>query len=185
VRVALEEEGVVVDLHALLREGRLHVAEREVREAMDVAALAIVVDAGVGLRAAWYAFFGCIYPTYFICLHARFGQTIGKRLRRIKVTDVDGGPITWAQAFKRELINLPFAAWQLLVVVVVVLRGGDAHDPQALELGPPAGYGLWLLALELLSARSSPKRQALHDKLADTVVVRTRLGHEVHAEPAA
>jgi uncharacterized RDD family membrane protein YckC/predicted RNA-binding Zn-ribbon protein involved in translation (DUF1610 family) len=108
-------------------------------------------------------------PAYSIYLHGRFGQTIGKRLLRIRVVDVSERPLTVRQAFLREALNLPLAVWSLLAALFALRHGGDPDD---MHLGPPIGVYWGLLGLELVSTLGSFKRRALHDLIAGSVVVR-------------
>ncbi len=81
---------------------------------------------------------------YLVTYQSRTGQTIGKRAMRLRVVSaVDGGPMTVPAARKRFLVEV----------------GGSL-------LGPLAYLdGLWQLW-------DQPHRQCLHDKWAQTVVVK-------------
>jgi len=111
-------------------------------------------------------------PAYSILLHGRFGQTLGKRLLRVKVIDLSGARLTMGQAVRRELINLPFALWSYVALMVDVSHGGSAFRPAHPDYGPPAALSYALLGLELLSTLLSSKRRAVHDLVAGSVVVR-------------
>jgi uncharacterized RDD family membrane protein YckC len=124
-------------------------------------------------RVAWLACYSAAFPAYQVYMHGRFGQTVGKRLLRVKVVDLSGSPLTMGQAFRREVINLPFAVWSLIASAVFILRGGNPYDPGTPpEYGPPAGLSLGLFGLELMSTLGSFKRRALHDFIAGSVVIR-------------
>jgi uncharacterized RDD family membrane protein YckC len=82
---------------------------------------------------------------YFVTYMHRAGQTFGKRAMKITIVDAsDGSPITKAQARKRWLVEQPAGL-----------------------LAPYFSYadGLWLLW-------DKPYQQCLHDKCAETVVVK-------------
>ncbi len=94
---------------------------------------------------------------YFTVLHAKFGQTLGKKAFGIRVVKAsDQSAVTWGQAFGRQ------AFVYAITIVTVVLN----------FLTPAAGIlglvGLidnaWILWDE--------RRQALHDKVAGTVVMK-------------
>lgn len=85
-----------------------------------------------------------IGAAYFIYFHGSSGQTIGKKLMAIKVVDIDSGnTIDYSKAFMRWLIP-GLGAWVSCGLL-------------------PLLDGLWPLW--------DPKRQALHDKLASTLVI--------------
>ena len=77
---------------------------------------------------------------------AMTGQTLGMRLRKVRVVRVDGTPVGWIGAFTRFLIPLALALF-------------------IPSLGAIAGLGMvvWFFR--------DRNRQGLHDKLAKTVVV--------------
>ncbi|HEV8248002.1 MAG TPA: RDD family protein, partial [Polyangiaceae bacterium] len=123
-------------------------------------------------RTAWFVLVSSAFPAYSVYMHGRFGQTLGKRFLRVKVTDLAGGPLTMGQAFRRELINLAFTVWSVMLGAAVLMRGGNRPDPTEADLGPAAGIAFGLFGLELLSTLGSSKRRALHDLIAGSVVVR-------------
>ncbi|GAB2826009.1 hypothetical protein GCM10027176_32980 [Actinoallomurus bryophytorum] len=95
----------------------------------------------------------------FVLPQARWGQTLGKRAMDIRVVRAgDGGAIGYGQSTLRELVfaplNLIIGLGNLVVVIVVGLLS---------DLDP--AWILW-----------DPRRQALHDKVARTVVVQAGPG---------
>jgi uncharacterized RDD family membrane protein YckC len=91
-----------------------------------------------------------VYFLYDWLQHARWGQTIGKRIMKIKVVAIsDRTPVTGGAAAKR-------AAIQVLA-------------PQV------PGVGIFGLVDTLWLLWDKPNRQCLHDKFAGTVVVKTRI----------
>jgi uncharacterized RDD family membrane protein YckC len=92
--------------------------------------------------------------------HAKWGQTIGKRIVKIKVVALpDRAPVTGGAALKRAALY--------------------ALAPQVPLVGSIFGLldNLWLLW-------DKPNRQCLHDKVADTVVIKTELDAPVHRPQA-
>ena len=126
----------------------------------------------IATRVLWFALSSLAWPAYSILLHGRSGQTVGKRLLRIKVVDVSGEALTMAQALRRELINLPFTVWSVVTGLIVIVRGAIPHDPVLTDGGPFVGLSLVLFGLELVSTLGSRQRRALHDLVAGSVVVR-------------
>src|SRR5687768_4415037 len=45
---------------------------------------------------------------YHVFFHARWGQTVGKKLTRIKVVKTTGEPLGWIGALKRSSIDILF-----------------------------------------------------------------------------
>src|SRR5688500_16537386 len=71
-------------------------------------------DIPIATRVPWFTLSSLVWPAYSILLHGRSGQTVGKRLLRIRVVDVSGEALTMVQALRRELINLPFTVWSVV-----------------------------------------------------------------------
>jgi uncharacterized RDD family membrane protein YckC len=105
--------------------------------------------------------------TYIILLHWRYGATLGKMAMGIRVVDyVSEGRITLLQSVLREVVPLGaflITAWEIL----------SYRNAQYV----PADYSrlldnLWSWA-EIITALFSPKRRAIHDRIAKTICVRT------------
>ena len=103
---------------------------------------------------------------YSIVLHYRFGQTFGKKLVGIKVLDVSETRLpSWRQAVLRDSV------WLGLEVLGLVLAVVDFVNLEWLAWGVVNASLLWVI-LEITTMLLSPKRRAIHDLLAGTVVVR-------------
>lgn len=48
------------------------------------------------------------FHTYFITMETKSGQTVGKKMMRIKVVSIDGSPITRKQAIYRDFAKVYF-----------------------------------------------------------------------------
>jgi uncharacterized RDD family membrane protein YckC len=138
----------------------------------------------LGFRVLWVVLFSLSFPAYAVYMHGRFGQTLGKRLLRVKVTDISGRALTMSQSLRREAINLPVLVWSLGAGLVLILSGSGPHDPLRSDYGPPAGIIFGLFGLEVLSTLGSRQRRAVHDLVAGSVVVRLGSPDEA-AGPAA
>ena len=119
---------------------------------------------------------------YFVLCHWLLGQTAGKWLLGIRVESVTGGRITGKAALIRFAA---FAwgplAWTLLAALVYTLHSDDRvsfqlSDLRLSQLAVPIGY-ITLATIILVGYLAGfllvafhPKRQALHDLLAKTVV---------------
>ena len=111
-----------------------------------------------------------LYDVYAIYMHGRFGRTIGKRTMDLRVVSEHGGPIQWSQAIRRNAVSLGLGFIAVLVNLVAMSSGIDVTK----HIGKFAlAYisGIWLLA-DTICVLATTKRQALHDLLAGTVVIR-------------
>jgi curved DNA-binding protein CbpA len=88
---------------------------------------------------------------YLVPSSALTGQTLGKRLRHIRVVKVDGSPLGWSAAITR--FGVPLLVGTILTVLM--------RTP----------LGLAVAVLGIVGWISNPNRQGLHDRLAKTIVV--------------
>ncbi|GAA3787047.1 hypothetical protein GCM10022226_01570 [Sphaerisporangium flaviroseum] len=93
------------------------------------------------------------YAAYDYVLHSKDGQTLGKKVMKIRLAGVGGGALDSANVMKRSAI---FPG-------VMVLYGI-----------PILGWlsSIFVLVLGVLILTDKPLQQGLHDKLAGTVVVK-------------
>ena len=145
-----------------------------------VAALLIVVES-----LTWLV--------YTVVMHARYGQTVGKMVTKVRVVDLrTEGKISWSQAWLREgipmLVSLGFLCYEIFAVLTRDLAPSDIANGQAFVANKAFWLltvlpGLWFLA-EVLTMLTNQKRRALHDFIAGTVVVRTNT-EEMSPQPTA
>jgi uncharacterized RDD family membrane protein YckC len=101
-------------------------------------------EGSVGRQAVANLIAGVVAFLYYVLQHGRWGQTLGKRAMSLRVVRADdGGPISYGQA-----------SWRLLFEYLVSLA--------------TCGIGGLVDVAWILWDR---RRQALHDKVARTVVV--------------
>ena len=130
--------------------------------------------------------YGLMYPLYNILLVGWFGQTVGKKVAGIRVEMVEGARITWKSAFLRHALDLLFG------VVLIVGWISVLSDPAFISVGHvPRYYTLlkpkqsifiwtgrfwtaWIWG-ELIVMLLNRRRRALHDFIAGTWVVQTRV----------
>ena len=112
---------------------------------------------------------------YSIVLHALFGQTLGKMATGVKLFDKsEASEITWKQAAVRDVVPILF----FLLSLVYLIAFGTSVD-RAIESGASDlllnayvySAAAWGLA-EIITMLFNPKRRAVHDFIAGTVVVR-------------
>ena len=125
------------------------------------------------------------YAAYNVYLHARWGQTIGKRVYGIRVVTLAGQPIRWRHALLRHSVDLLVAAvtsvaWMagLFALSKATFESAGLMDRMHLvkearlswEYWPQALGSIWI-GSELLVLLLNEKKRAIHDYLAGTVVV--------------
>jgi uncharacterized RDD family membrane protein YckC len=108
-------------------------------------------------------------------MHARFGQTIGKKAMRIRVMNINEDRIpTLGQAVLRDIGEIGPGILGSAYAIALILA--DKYTQEAMI---STWFGLVLVyadlgwfALELSTMLTNKKRRALHDLIAGTVVVR-------------
>jgi uncharacterized RDD family membrane protein YckC len=126
-----------------------------------------------------------VYYAYVVTGHAVWGQTIGKWKLGLRVVNTDGGRIGWGQSLVRSSVDLALALIATVAFYVVVLglpreaMTGvswdeavgvyDAARPLWAKLSEWA-YFAWL-GVDTLAMLLNPRRRALHDFVAGTVVI--------------
>jgi uncharacterized RDD family membrane protein YckC len=132
-------------------------------------------DDGVALFLVWSAIGYSSYWLYSVLLHARYGQTLGKRVMGVRVLDVSESRIpTLLQAILRDSVYIVLNTAALVYLFVLVIRGEYTAIGMS-ESAPDRimnwiGIG-WFLT-ETLTMLTNDKKRALHDFIARTVVVR-------------
>lgn len=115
---------------------------------------------------------------YYILMHARFGQTLGKMVLKVKVLDISERPITFTQAVIRSLPQmLPIVITASLSIFAIT--SPDMNEAQSNSLGIVSSgayilYSIWSIG-DCVSALVTEKNRALHDLIAGTVVVKTNV----------
>jgi uncharacterized RDD family membrane protein YckC len=117
-----------------------------------------------------------LFVGYVLWLEWRFGQTLGKRIMRIRVQSLGGGPIDFAQALKRSAIR--FLPWLLLLLLFVLPSMFGVN----FFLAVASSAMIWILWLVVVVTAlvyvvnfvQTTRRRALpwHDRWAATEVVR-------------
>lgn len=113
--------------------------------------------------------FLCILQfAYSIYFHGTYGATIGKMVCKVKVVDAKTEqPITMRQAFIRESIPL------VIILFLIGYSVTTEHAAPGLLLTVSIMY-LWFFA-EVITMFTNSKRRAIHDFIAETVVIRSDL----------
>lgn len=124
--------------------------------------------------APWFVFLSLSYAIYSVLMHAKYGQTLGKMLTRIRVLDVSETKLSWKQAVLRDGVYIAITLVSIVLDLPGIVAGG--HPALAPEMTAGTwfllyGASAWSLA-ELATMLTNAKRRALHDFIAGSVVVR-------------
>ncbi len=123
-----------------------------------------------------------IYNVYFI---SKWGQTIGKRVAKVKVVSLNGEPASPKQAMMRNSVDLILAVAMGVIQTVALIRFPDElwhtlswmQRQQKIQEMAPMGLNVFLIIQniwaysELLVLLFNKKKRALHDFIAGTVVI--------------
>lgn len=149
-----------------------------------VAFLQILIRTGFGEKdtpdsAVWAAaimlatYCFLFLPLYFVGLWVWRGQTVGQVAMAIKVVRRDGRPMGLARAAVR-VGGLNFLPLVFGASLLALLATGLAEDALIAIIWVLIAAALALMAIQVLGFLMIPfdqQRQALHDRLADTIVV--------------
>jgi len=132
-------------------------------------------ERGPAIIIIWSGIIYSAYWLYSVLLHSRYGQTLGKMAMKIKVLDVLEVRIpTFRQAFLRDIGYILLNTLSLVYLIYLVLAGqyvrGTEISAVPGQILTQAGL-VWFL-LEIVTMVTNPKRRALHDYIAGTVVIR-------------
>lgn len=125
------------------------------------------------LVAGGQAAYLLLWTAYLAISHARWGQTLGKRLVQIKVVDVqdENRLISYRKAFLRESIPFVIGVIALIIFIADARLTGET-DPflnDSIRHSQLFVSG-WML-IELITMLFSAKRRAVHDFMASSVVI--------------
>lgn len=123
---------------------------------------------------AWGVAYSLIGIAYYVGMHAKYGQTVGKMITRVKVVDVsESRNLTLKQSCMRDIVPIMFIPFQVYSYAQLSFYG---QTWESLEQGRAfifVGYAMigWVL-LEFISMLFNHKRRAIHDFIAGSVVVK-------------
>ena len=137
------------------------VASRAIAYIIDSLVLSLffsLLDHIFNLSVISSCFLSILMPVYFICFHAKSGQTIGKKIFHIKVVDFNSkGQISFYQAFKREI------PWTLFVTIYILSKIFLHEDILR-------SWGALMVLLIFVTIVMNKKNRGIHDKMAGTAV---------------
>jgi uncharacterized RDD family membrane protein YckC len=131
---------------------------------------------GTVILISWGIISYTAYWLYSVLLHARYGQTLGKRAMHVKVMDISEERIpSLAQAFLRDIGYIAINTCSLFYFIYIVVAHKYVNGAEQINSLPViilacASLG-WFL-LEVVTMLANSKRRAVHDLIAKTVVLR-------------
>jgi uncharacterized RDD family membrane protein YckC len=135
----------------------------------------LVPGRGRAFLYTWNVFIISAFWLYSALMHAKYGQTLGKKAMNVKVLDVSEERIpSLSQAFLREIGGIVISVMWLTQLTYFEVIGRFAAGTHI--GGIPSqilnAVWIWWLVAELVTMVANSKRRALHDYIAGTVVVR-------------
>lgn len=109
---------------------------------------------------------------YYIVMHGKYGQTIGKMVVGVKVVDhFTENSISYRQALLRDVVPLLFITWSVALNLLANMSVLDLSrmTTTMIIIGGISSFWVWL---EILTMLTNSKSRALHDFIAKTVVIR-------------
>jgi uncharacterized RDD family membrane protein YckC len=121
----------------------------------------------------WLIAYDVINFIYSIICNYKFGQTIGKIMMGIMVVDAsESKSLTLKQAFLRDSILILICSTSLLFhISIFIINGRYSEELLDNYFLIEAGIALGWVLLELIVMQTNPKRKAIHDYIANTVVI--------------
>ena len=125
-----------------------------------------------------------IYSAIFVGV---MGQTLGKMLLGLRVIDAQGGGLNYVQTFQRAVVKwapvfVLFIVMALLTPEELYQRPADGEVMDTVEVDAQSavasstamviGTVVWVVLIHM--ARRHPDGQGIHDRVAETYVIKTR-----------
>jgi len=134
-----------------------------------------------------------VFIGYRVYCHAIWGQTVGKRVAKLRVVRLSGEAIGWRESWLRSSVEILLTGLTLIAQLIALttipaaeFAGLDTVQRESnLQVYTPAwsGYvvslsGIWYIA-SLITLFVNDQRRTLHDFIAGTVVAGAETGPSV------
>ena len=118
-------------------------------------------------------FYTICWILYVMVGHGKYGQTIGKKLMRIKVFDIDEKTlIGYRRAFLRESVWFFVSVAGIIYLIIRTQNISSINEEISEQYDDIVGItSLTWLVIELITMLSNYKRRAVHDYIAGSVVI--------------
>lgn len=114
------------------------------------------------------------YTAYVTVGHGLYGYTIGKKLFNVRLLDFsENSTIGIPRALLRESIWVLLSSLTLITFALKTDFTGYMTEEQSLKIDVFTWISFGWLALELFTMLTNRKRRAIHDYIANSVVIRT------------
>jgi uncharacterized RDD family membrane protein YckC len=136
-----------------------------------------------------------LYSIYSIYFNYYYGATIGKMVVGIKITSPDGSTISFKQVLLRSFVDISFAITFIVVQVIAIskansdifLNAGWLERGQYIQFILPKWYSnvslvqqIWIWS-EAFVVLFNKRKRAIHDFIANTVVIRAELSKKLES----
>ena len=134
--------------------------------------------------ALWWALVFAVAVVYSALFGVLMGRTPGKMVLGLRVIDAQGRGLNYVQMFLRAVLKWSlffalFFAMSLLTPAELYQHPADGEEVATVETGPALALSAvmvigtlgWLILIHL--ARRHPDGQGLHDRAAETYVIKT------------
>jgi uncharacterized RDD family membrane protein YckC len=145
---------------------------------------------GLSKNAYYFTFIpGLIFHFWFsIYLVKKYGGTPGKLIVGIKIIKLDGTDVTWREAILRQIVAFILTIFaSLMTIYALSMADGEYYESLGWMQKQQYLFGLtpilfkfytwtnniWVYS-ELFVLLFNKRRRALHDFIADTVIVKTK-----------
>ena len=131
---------------------------------------------------------------YYIYLPKKYGGTPGKLIVGIKIIKLDGNPIGWDEAVFRELVLMLLHIFNI-GITIMALNIADNSTYESLTWFGKSKYlssllpsyfsaytwisSIWFWS-ELIVLLTNPRKRALHDYMAGTVLIKKIYAKKIH-----
>jgi uncharacterized RDD family membrane protein YckC len=133
---------------------------------------------------------------YHVYLPKKYGGTPGKVIMGLQILNLNGKSIGWKEAFLRHLIILLLTIFSSILMIDALLSVDDTtfqnlswiKQSQYLMSLSPILFSIytWLTNIwswsELIVLLTNPRKRALHDYIAGTVIVKKRYVERIQKE---
>lgn len=138
-----------------------------------------------------------LFSMYNVYFNARFGGTLGKLVTGIRITKPDGTRIEWPEAWKRSAVDIAFAILMLYIEIFALIQISSEQyvtvtfpeRAQLLQSHYPSWFFIFMylqqvwIWSEVVVLLFNKRKRALHDFIAQTVVIQKEFTKQPDREP--